>query len=116
MMDYLERRVKLDRPINIHFTGCAHSCAQHFMGDIGLLGTKVKTDSGEGYHITVGGGFGENRKIGRQIFSGVPFESLGGTLETMLKGYLAKRLASESFHDFCNRHTVGELQEAFCNV
>jgi ferredoxin-nitrite reductase len=116
MMDYLERRVKLDRPINIHFTGCAHSCAQHFMGDIGLLGTKVKTDSGEGYHITVGGGFGENRKIGRQIFSGVPFESLGGTLETMLKGYLAKRIASESFHDFCNRHTVGELQEAFCNV
>ena len=29
-------------PINIHLTGCPHSCAQHYMGDIGLLGTKVK--------------------------------------------------------------------------
>jgi len=113
MMDHLDKRVKLDQPVNVHFTGCAHSCAQHFMGDIGLLGTKVKSESGEGYHVTVGGGFGENRKIGRQIFSGVAFESLGTTLEAMLKGYLDKRVAEESFHAFCNRHTVGQLQEAF---
>jgi ferredoxin-nitrite reductase len=114
MMDYLDKRVKLDKPVNIHFTGCAHSCAQHFMGDIGLLGTKVKTESGEGYHITVGGGFGENRKIGRQVFSGVSVESLGETLEGMLKGYLKGRSsAEESFHSFCNQRTIGQLQEAF---
>jgi len=116
MMEYLDSRVKLDKPINVHFTGCANSCAQHFMGDIGCLGTKVKSESGEGYHITVGGGFGENRKVGRQIFSGVPKESLGMTLDAMLKGYLAKRHEEESFHSFCNRHTVGELQEVFSNV
>ncbi len=117
MMDYLEKRVPLDKPVNVHFTGCAHSCAQHFMGDIGLLGTKAKGESGEGYHITVGGGFGENRKIGRQIFSTVPFESLGETLEAMLKAYLAHRTnADESFHGFCNRHTVGQLQEIFSNA
>jgi ferredoxin-nitrite reductase len=115
MMEYLDKRVKLDHPVNVHFTGCPHSCAQHFMGDIGLLGTKAKGECGEGYHITVGGGFGENRKIGRQIFSAVPFESLGTTLETMLKGYLAKRHANESFHAFCNRHTVGQLQEIWSN-
>ncbi|MBK8040997.1 MAG: NirA family protein [Verrucomicrobiaceae bacterium] len=114
MMDYLDKRVKLDKPVNIHFTGCAHSCAQHFMGDIGLLGTKVKSESGEGYHITVGGGFGENRKIGRQVFSGVSVESLGETLEGMLKGYLKGRSSpEESFHSFCNRHSVNELQVAF---
>lgn len=117
MMDYLEKRVPLDKPVNVHFTGCAHSCAQHFMGDIGLLGTKAKGESGEGYHITVGGGFGENRKVGRQIFSAVPFESLGETLEAMLKAYLAHRTnADESFHAFCNRHTVGQLQEVFSNA
>ena len=115
MMDYLDKRVKLDKPVNIHFTGCAHSCAQHFMGDIGLLGTKAKGESGEGYHITVGGGFGENRKVGRQIFSAVPFESLGTTLELMLKSYLAQREEGETFHSFCNRHTVGQLQELFSN-
>lgn len=113
MMEHLDRRLKLDRPVNIHFTGCPHSCAQHFMGDIGLLGTKVKSESGEGYHITVGGGFGENRKIGRQVFNAVPFENLGETLETMLRGYLGKREGNESFHTFCNRHSVGQLQEIF---
>lgn len=116
MMEYLDKHVKLDRPVNIHFTGCAHSCAQHFMGDIGLLGTKVKSESGEGYHITVGGGFGENRKVGRQVFSGVPFESLCATLEAMLKGYLGSRTGGESFHSFCNRHTVGQLQEMWSNA
>jgi ferredoxin-nitrite reductase len=40
LADYLEKRVELDQPINIHLTGCPHSCAQHYMGDIGLLGTK----------------------------------------------------------------------------
>jgi ferredoxin-nitrite reductase len=113
MMEYLDKKVKLDKPINIHFTGCPHSCAQHFMGDIGLLGAKTKSESGEGYHITVGGGFGENRKIGRQIFSAVPFESLGETLELMLNAYLHHRAGDESFHSFCNRHTVGQLQEMF---
>lgn len=116
MMEYLSKRVPLDVPVNIHFTGCAHSCAQHFMGDIGLLGTKVKDSaSGEGYHITVGGGFGENRMVGRQVFSGVSVESLGEVLEAMLRGYLAKRESGESFHAFCNRCSVGELQEAFSN-
>jgi ferredoxin-nitrite reductase len=113
VMNALDKRLSLDRPVNIHFTGCAHSCAQHFMGDIGLLGTKVKTESGEGYHITVGGGFGENRKIGRQLFSGVPAEAVVDTLEAMLKGYLSRRLEGETFHAFCNRHSVGQLQEVF---
>jgi ferredoxin-nitrite reductase len=113
VMNTLDKRVVLDRPVNIHFTGCAHSCAQHFMGDIGLLGTKVKTASGEGYHITVGGGFGDNRKIGRQVFTGVPAEELVEVLEAMLKGYQARRQEGESFHSFCNRHSVGQLQEAF---
>ena len=118
MMEYLDKRVKLDQPVNIHFTGCPHSCAQHFMGDIGLLGAKVKLhgETVEGYHITVGGGFGENRKVGRQIFNNVSFRSLGGTLEAMLKGFLAKRQDAETFHTFCNRHTVRQLQEAFADA
>lgn len=83
------------------------------MGDIGLLGTKARGESGEGYHITVGGGFGENRMIGRQVFSAVPVESLADTLETMLRGYLSARQPGESFHQFCNRHPLGDLQAIF---
>ncbi len=42
LMRWLDQRVTLDQPVNIHLTGCPNSCAQHYMGDIGLLGAKVK--------------------------------------------------------------------------
>src|SRR5207248_4692331 len=38
---WCESRVQLDSPLNIHLTGCPNSCAQHYTGDIGLLGTKT---------------------------------------------------------------------------
>jgi ferredoxin-nitrite reductase len=118
MMDYLESRVPLDRPVNVHFTGCPHSCAQHFMGDIGLLACAVKSSpSGEGYHVTVGGGFGESRAIGRQVFQSVPYESLGAVLETTLLTYLSLRTsADETFHVFCARHSTEELQDLFSST
>ena len=58
LADYLEARVAVDLPINIHLTGCHHSCAQHYVGDIGLLAAKVDRgeDSVEGYHVYIGGG------------------------------------------------------------
>ena len=34
---WCEARIALDGPVNIHLTGCHHSCAQHYIGDIGLL-------------------------------------------------------------------------------
>lgn len=118
VMDYLDGRVPLDQPVNIHFTGCPHSCAQHFMGDIGLLGCTVKSSpSGEGYHITVGGGFGEHRAIGRQILQSVPAESVGAVLERILLAYLKLRHSSdETFHAFCARQSTAELQEAFAGL
>ena len=52
---WCEARVDLDGPVNIHLTGCHHSCAQHYIGDIGLLACKVEDgeddDPVEGYHI-----------------------------------------------------------------
>ena len=38
---WCEPRVELDTPVNIHLTGCHHSCAQHYIGDIGLIACKV---------------------------------------------------------------------------
>src|SRR6185369_14109783 len=57
---YLDQRVHLDHPLNIHFTGCPNSCAQHYIGDIGCLGTKTKIagQNVDAYHVFVGGGFG----------------------------------------------------------
>jgi ferredoxin-nitrite reductase len=38
LADHLDSKITVDQPINIHLTGCPHSCAQHYIGDIGLLG------------------------------------------------------------------------------
>jgi ferredoxin-nitrite reductase len=112
---YLEKRLDVDRPVNIHLTGCPNSCAQHYMGDIGLLGAKVKQggDTVEGYHVVLGGGFGEEQDVAREIFKGVPFNELPPLLERVLKVYLEERNSGESFVHWTRRHSVKELQEMF---
>lgn len=117
LADYLEKRFELDQPINIHLTGCPHSCAQHYMGDIGLLGAAVKRsgESVEGYHVFVGGGFGTNQALGRQVFQGIPFDELKTTLAKMLAGYLRHRRELETFQQFSTRHDLNTLQAIFSN-
>jgi ferredoxin-nitrite reductase len=114
--DYLEERVDLDHPINIHLTGCPHSCAQHFIGDIGLLGTKIAVgeDFVEGYHLFVGGGYGNDQSIGRELFRNVKADELGPVLERILHGYLQNRSSSEeSFSAFVRRNETADLIRFF---
>jgi len=115
LMKWLEKTVALDQPVNIHLTGCPNSCAQHYMGDIGCLGTKAKVggESVDAYHIFVGGGFGKNQAVGRQIFAGVKAGELPRTLERMLRVYLQHRYGRETFQQFTTRHEVRHLQEMF---
>src|SRR5580692_3944850 len=99
---WCEARVQLDTPVNIHLTGCPNSCAQHYIGDIGLLGVKIQVsddgDQVEGYHIHVGGGFGPDAACGREIYHDVKAEDAPKAVERMLKGYLAHRACvDESF-------------------
>lgn len=113
---YLEKKVKLDQPINIHLTGCPNSCAQHYIGDIGLLGAKVsqRGNQVEGYHVLLGGQDVGGQALGREVFHGIPFEELPRLLETVLKTYLARRKdRHETFVQFTARHSVKELQELF---
>jgi ferredoxin-nitrite reductase len=113
---YLEKKITLDQPVNIHLTGCPNSCAQHYIGDIGLLGAKV-SDHGvqvEGYHVLLGGKCVGGQVLAREVFHGIPFTQLPPLLETVLKTYLARRQdRNESFVQFTGRHSVKELQEMF---
>src|ERR1700677_2447256 len=117
LADYLDKRIKLDQPVNIHFTGCPNSCAQHYMGDIGMLGTKAKAggESVDAYHIFVGGGFGASQAVGRQVFNAIPFEGVPSLIEQILKGWLRHREAGEPFQAFTARHDLKNLQEIFSN-
>jgi len=115
---WCESRVALDAPLNIHLTGCPNSCAQHYIGDIGLLGTKTEgsdeEDAAEAYHIHVGGGFGPQAQCGREIYREVKAEEAPRTIERMLKAYLANRAGpQESFADFTRRHEIDALKALF---
>ena len=111
LIKHLEKKLELDQPVNIHLTGCPNSCAQHYMGDIGLLGTKSQGE--DAYHVFVGGGFGRNQAVGRQIFSGVSATALPGTIEKMLRSYLKNRTGRESYQQFSQRHDLNTLQTWF---
>ena len=109
------KRVALDQPFNIHLTGCPHSCAQHYMGDIGLQGVKVNVggESLEGYHVVLGGGYGHTQAVAKQVFTGISFSEIPALLEKVLKVYQARRKCGESFANFTRRHEVKQLQEMF---
>jgi ferredoxin-nitrite reductase len=112
---WCESRVALDSPVNIHLTGCHHSCAQHYIGDIGLLACKVQTsedgEAVEGYHIHVGGGFGPDAAIAPEIYRDVKAEDAPRFIERMLKAYLAHRGSpQESFLAFTRRHDIAALR------
>ena len=113
---YLRDRVKIDTPMNIHLTGCHNSCAQHYIGDIGLIGTRVPAgdDTVEGYHLFVGGGYGVDRDIGRELYRDVTATELPALIDRILQGYLNHRTsAEESFRQFVMRFGVEQLKNLF---
>ena len=69
----------LDTPINVHLTGCPNSCAQHYIGDIGLIACRVPVAPRQrrhrgGFSRLVGGGFGADAGIGRELCRDVRVE------------------------------------------
>jgi ferredoxin-nitrite reductase len=101
--------------VNVHLTGCHHSCAQHYIGDIGLQATKVEVgdDTVEGYHLCVGGGYADLQGVGRMLFDSLPFDEVPATVERLLCFYLDRRFGpSESFAEFTRRFELEELREA----
>jgi ferredoxin-nitrite reductase len=113
---WCETRVAVDTPVNIHLTGCHHSCAQHYIGDIGLIACKVEEGDAqvEGYHVHVGGGFGPQAGFGREVYRDVKATDVPRLIERMLKAYLSHRVAgAETFLAFSRRHEVAVLRELF---
>ena len=113
--DHLDAQLTLDQPVNIHLTGCHHSCAQHYIGDIGLIGAKVSVndegDQVEGYHVHVGGGFGAQGAIGRLLASDVTASDAPQLIEKLLRAWTAHRVdAGESFQAFTARHDIDALK------
>lgn len=106
----LPSRVQIDQPVNIHVTGCAHSCAQHYCGDLGFISTKL-ADGSPGYHLVLGGGMDHEQGIAREVFKGVRADELTSTVVRVLQTWQKLRQSGETFVEWTRRHEVKQLQE-----
>lgn len=107
LVEYLEARLTVESPINIHLTGCHHSCAQHYIADIGLLAAKVALGEVmiEGYDLHVGGGAGPHQAIGRLIRSKVSFADLQPMVLALLTVWMKTRGCGETFQHWTAART-----------
>ena len=70
-----------------------------------------EADPVEGYHILVGGGFGPNAALGRELYRNVVAEQAPRTVLRILKTYLAHRTSrDESFLTFVRRYEIDTLK------
>ena len=111
LANLLDSRFKIEQPVNLHVTGCPHSCAQHYIGDIGLLGTKIAGE--EGYQVVIGGGSDQDRGLARELISAIPFSELPHVMEQLFDAYIERRHPNESFLEFSRRHSVEELKSFY---
>jgi ferredoxin-nitrite reductase len=108
LANLLDRRFQILQPVNLHVTGCPHSCAQHYIGDIGLLGAKVM--GAEGYQVVIGGGADQDQGLARELIPSVAYADLPPLLERLFLAYDELRNPEESFLEFSRRHTIDELK------
>jgi len=100
----------------VHLTGCPNSCAQHYIGDLGLIACRVplapdSDDTVEGFHVHVGGGFGADAGIGRELCHNIKAQDCPELVARVLKAYLANRRdRTETFLEFSRRLELAELK------
>ncbi|MBB6431250.1 NirA family protein [Algisphaera agarilytica] len=111
-VEHLQTKFELDSPINIHLTGCTHSCAQHYIGDIGLVGASTE-DGREAYNVVLGGGSDHDQGIARPLTGPVAYDELNPFLEGVIGTYLENREDDETFLSFTRRHDDDALKQLF---
>ena len=96
----------LDSPMNIHFSGCSKSCAQHTQADITLLGIITETAKGTfpAYQVYV---------LGHLLYEYVTIAKIPILIQEMLTVYQKQRLSlHETFGQFIDRHSQ-QLNQLF---
>lgn len=103
---HLEKCIQLDYPINMHFTGCDKSCAQHHSSDITFLGIESNPDT---YKVYIGDG---EIDFGRELYPEYLAKDLPHLMERLLNIYQNQRQnPDQSFREFVNQSHLQELQQ-----
>ena len=110
---HLEKCIQLDYPINMHFTGCDKSCAQHHSSDITFLGIESNPDNYKGtYKVYIGDGDDGEINFGRELYAEYSGEDLPNLMERLLNIYQNQRQnPAQSFREFVNQSHLQELQQ-----
>jgi ferredoxin-nitrite reductase len=113
LIERLEERFGAEiAELRLQLDGCPHSCAQHWIADLGFQGTTARDEEGkrrQAYDIFVRGGLGPDAEIGRPLFRRVLSETLDEAVEGLVAGWRAGRLDGESFPEFARRLDDDEL-------
>jgi ferredoxin-nitrite reductase len=99
-----------NRPINIHLTGCAKSCAQRHRSDIALLGKQTEQQQ-EVYELFV---TGDRSPLGRSLYAEIPATQISDVIQRLIHTY--HQQTDEPFQQFVSRYSVSELQQLFSQV
>jgi sulfite reductase beta subunit-like hemoprotein len=98
--------------LRLNLDGCPHSCAQHWVGDLGFQGTTARDEEGrrrQAYDIFVRGGLAPEPTIARPLFRRVLSEELDEAVEGLVQGWLDGRATGEAFTAFTRRLGDDEL-------
>ena len=103
---HLEKCIQLDYPINMHFTGCDKSCAQHHSSDITFLGIESNPET---YKVYIGD---SEIDFGRELYAEYSAKDLPNLMERLLNIYQNQRQnPDQSFREFVNQSHLQELQQ-----
>ncbi len=116
LFDYLDAEFPgLQEELMISVTGCPNNCAQYSIADIGIVGCKVKDDSGlmqDAFRIFLGGRLGQEAQFGQPLEGRFLHKDIHLTLSKLIQYYLQARSESEEFRYFVDRVGLAVLQEA----
>ncbi|XP_042378806.1 ferredoxin--nitrite reductase, chloroplastic-like [Zingiber officinale] len=83
----VERRVALQMPVRMHWTGCPNTCGQVQVADIGFMGCMARDKEGkacEGVDIYLGGRIGSDSHLGELYKKAVPCKDLAPVVVDIL--------------------------------
>ncbi|MEO6811708.1 MAG: nitrite/sulfite reductase [Isosphaeraceae bacterium] len=112
IVEHLEQRFgEATSDLRLYLDGCPHACGQHWVGDIGIQGTTLKTDDGkmEAYDLLLRGGLGRGAGIGKAVVRRVPGTEVKYYIERLMLGYFNERHEGESVQDYFLRQADDDL-------
>lgn len=100
--------------IMISVTGCPNNCAQYSVADIGLVGAKMRTESGEmldAFRIFLGGRLGDNAQFAKPLDGRFLHSDIDLTIKQLLQYYTKNKTDKEVFREFVDRLGIQVIQK-----